>query len=203
MNDPKQPSLSAGAATATARPRSGRHGPKIKGQGKSRNKRPPRSVSGPQVGPGRPTRFSEPQLADALRRAAGVHCEACRILQKLYGRTVTVATMGRLVNSSRILQEYVHRIQSVRLDYLEYRLWLRIEAGDRTAEQFYLRYQGASRGWSQTRVRQGDPSKPLKSADSIANTAMPKADLRALAAAIRAAQAEELGVDAGGKLNER
>jgi hypothetical protein len=126
-----------------------------------RNKYPPHRQGSPMP-PHRRTKFTVEQLADALRIAGGIHAEACRVLLRAYGHTVTVTTMGRLVSSSLHLQAVKKRVEEVRLDYVESALWRRIEAGDTKAQDLYLRLKGSSRGYIANVKHYGDPTAPIQ-----------------------------------------
>jgi hypothetical protein len=114
---------------------------------KHKNVHPPRRADDPRK-PGGRTKFTEEQLAAALRLSCGIHAEACRILLSAYGRTVAVSTFGRLVASSPRLQSAKNQAIELMLDYAELALFRKIEAGETDSIIFFLRFKGAGRGYT-------------------------------------------------------
>ena len=151
------------------------------------NKNPPRQAGDPMP-THRPSKFTEHQLAEALRAARGVNSEACRVLMRHHGTSVTVPTMGRLVAASPHLQAVKASIENIRLDYVETALWHRIEAGDPQAIHFFLRTKGASRGYGNTVKHQGDAAAPIHTIAKFDFKGMPLEELRTLQATLSAAR---------------
>ena len=151
------------------------------------NKNPARRTGDPMP-PHRPTKFTQEQLAEALRMARGIHSEACRLLQHHHGYSVTVATMGRLIAASPYLRSVKASIQDIRLDYVETALWHRIEAGDPQAIHFYLRTQGATRGYGNTVKHSGDAAAPIQTVTTFDFKGMPLDELRILHASLSSAR---------------
>jgi hypothetical protein len=112
--------------------------------------------------PHRRTKFTLEQIAHALRIAGGLNGEACRVLLRAYGHTVTVTTMGRLIASSQQLQAVKKRVEQVRLDFVESALWCRIEAGDIKAQELFLRLKGSSRGYIANVKHAGEGAAPIQ-----------------------------------------
>lgn len=139
------------------------------GQRRDANKYPPRRADDHSVRPGRRTRFTEEQLAHALRHGAGFHSGACTILQAAYGHTVSVNTMGRLIASSPRLQAVKAQITRLVLDYAELALLRKIEAVDNNSIHFYLRFKGASRGYAQSHRHAGDTKCALIKTETTLN----------------------------------
>jgi hypothetical protein len=152
-----------------------------------RNKHPPHRDGSPMP-PHRRTKFTLEQLADALRIAGGIHAEACRVLLRAYGHTVTVTSMGRLVASSPHLQAVKKRTELVRLDYVESALWRRIESGDIKAQELFLRLKGSSRGYIANVKHSGDPDAPIQTVTTYDFKGMDIATLRDLQSILQSAR---------------
>jgi hypothetical protein len=148
----------------------------------------------------RRTKFTEEQLGDALRTAGGIHAEACRVLLRAYGYTVTINTMGRLVAASPHLQAVKKKVDSVRLDYVESALWRRIESGDTKAQDLYLRLKGSSRGYIANVKHSGDPDAPIQTVATYDFKGMDIATLRDLQSTLQSAR--ERAAEAAAKNDE-
>lgn len=169
-------------------------GPSIRNPSMANNS-PPRHA-GAQPPAHRPSRFTEEQLGEALRRSGGIHAEACRILHETFGRSVTTSQMGRIVAASPRLRALKVNIEDARLDYAESQLWRKIEAGDLQALLFYLKTKGAKRGYVSTIKHQGDPAKPIVATFDFKG--VPRDQLRMVHATMSAAAARA----AAGRISE-
>ena len=139
-----------------------------KAKGKSRAK--PEGERMPRFIPksaGRPSKFTEQQLAGALRQGHGILTDACRILQHHYGRTLHPYTLSKAIKRSERLQAVRREIDAVMLDYVVAAHWKKIEAGDLGAIHFYLRYKGADRGYTNNVQVSGDAENPIQSVQTI------------------------------------
>lgn len=146
---------------------------------------------------GRRSTFTEVQIADAIRAGAGIFAETCRALKAAHGRGISVSTLGRIVNSSENLQKVLREVTEARLDYCESQLWRKIEAGDNSSLQFYLRCKGASRGWQPTLKHSGDRENPIRNVVQFDFQNMSIDDLRQLQTTLAAARVSSPVADEG------
>ncbi len=169
---------------------------RVSGVVKTPNVHPPRrGGEPPRPGAGGRTRFTEQQLSVALRQSGGINSEACRILQRNYGYTVSVNTMGRLIASSPNLQAAKEQAGDLVLDYAEMALIKKIEAGDDKSIHFLLRFKGAARGYSQSHKHSGDKKgAPIKTETTFNFDSVPIDKLRDLYDTLT--KAREAAVDA-------
>jgi hypothetical protein len=101
----------------------------------------------PLVGMGRPPKFTEQQLADALAHGGGSLSEACRFLQHRWGRAYNPRSLSDSIKKSPRLAAVRAEAEEIMLDFAEAALLRLMEAGNVQAIHFYLRTKGASRGY--------------------------------------------------------
>ena len=166
-------------------------------KGKSRAKpeaeRKPRFIP---KSPGRTSKFTEGQLAGALRQGHGIITDACRILQHLYGHTLHPYSLSRAIKRSETLRSVREDIDAVMLDYVEAAHRKKIEAGELGAIHLYLRYKGVDRGYTNKVQVSGDAENRLHSVQTINLDGINLDDLRLIysildQACVRTAVGEE------------
>lgn len=97
---------------------------------------------------GRPAAFTDKQIIAALKAAGGLQAEACRVLYREYGRTITRSAMSSLIARRPNLQKALAEIEEATLDFAEAQLMAQLEAGMPSAIAFYLKTKGRHRGYT-------------------------------------------------------
>jgi hypothetical protein len=108
---------------------------------------PADSTATARVGMGRPSKFTEQQLADALAHGGGSLSEACRFLQHRWGRAYNPRSLSDSIKKSPRLAAVRAEAEEIMLDFAEAALLRLMEAGNVQAIHFYLRTKGGSRGY--------------------------------------------------------
>jgi hypothetical protein len=122
-------------------------------------KAPPRTGRVKRTGKtGRPagsTKFTLAQIERALIAAGGIYADACRELNRLYGRPCSRSAMTRYIDASPRLQEVLEAVDEAKLDYCESLNWKKIEGGDVRCLHYYMTHKGHARGWGKQRHEVG------------------------------------------------
>lgn len=93
-------------------------------------------------------RFSDEQVADALRNTGGVYSDAARWLQGVYKRKCSRVSVCRYVAESPYLQHVMKQVDEAKGDYCERRLWAHIEAGSERSLHFFMATKMKDRGYA-------------------------------------------------------
>ena len=104
----------------------------------------------------RQQRFSDDQVAEALRSAAGVRSAAASLLK------CSPSTVKRYVDRSETLARIESEIVEQIIDLAESRLVDAINDGNLTAIMFYLRTKGKHRGYSERHQVEGKDGGPVE-----------------------------------------
>jgi hypothetical protein len=97
------------------------------------------------------TPWTNQQVAEALRASHGVYGDAAKYLTRKYGRKCRRGLISERVNRHPALKKLVDRIRASATDYVEKRMWNRIEQGDPRMIAFYLNTFGKDRGYGAKR----------------------------------------------------
>ena len=93
--------------------------------------------------------FTELQIAEAIRKTAGVIAAAARVLEATHGRSCTREQLrGRVARSAR-LQALLHQVLEQNIDLAEGQLLKAINNSEGWAVQFMLKTKGKGRGWTE------------------------------------------------------
>lgn len=95
----------------------------------------------------RTTPWTDEQMAEALRASHGVYADAARYLTRKYGRKCHRGTVSQRIEARPELKKLVQRIRESALDFVEKRMWNRIESGDPRMIAYYLNTFGQDRGY--------------------------------------------------------
>ena len=95
---------------------------------------------------GRPPKYTESQIIEALRQSGGILAAACRLLGCARN------TLRRYIRESPALQSAVAEINEQTLDLAEGQLLSKISEGHMTAIIFYLKTKGKHRGYVERAV---------------------------------------------------
>jgi hypothetical protein len=95
-------------------------------------------------------RFTEDQVAEALKAAGGIFSNTARYLADKYRRPCSRPAVHNYVKNSARLQRLMGEIDEARGDFAEDLLWKHIEAGSERSLHFYmatkLKHRGYARG---------------------------------------------------------
>lgn len=142
---------------------------KGKAAGSGRIGRPPGTTS---------PRFSEAQVAAALKATGGIFAHAAAWLQRSFGKPCSRPAISNYVKSSKRLQGLIEQINEVHLDDGEARLKSFIENGSERSLHFFLATKGKHRGYTRRVEATGKDGAPLAPPPDLKN--IPTDKLRAL-----------------------
>jgi hypothetical protein len=97
---------------------------------------------------GRRKSYTDAQIVEALRRAAGVQVVAAELLFRAHGRPCSRQQISHRILHSPGLQKALTDIRDQNIDLAESRLLEKIRGGNINAIVFYLSTQGKERGYS-------------------------------------------------------
>lgn len=92
-------------------------------------------------------RFTDDEIANALRVSHGVFLHAAKYLSRKTGRRATRNMIHTRVRGSEALQTIINRIRDNCVDFVEKKMWNKIEEGDPRMIAFYLQTFGHERGY--------------------------------------------------------
>jgi hypothetical protein len=107
----------------------------------------PNPKGGPKEHLARANRFTDDEIAQAIRISHGVFADAAKYLTRKTGRRATRDMVSKRIAKTESLSRLVRRIRENCLDYVEKRMWGRIEADDPRMIAYYLNTFGQERGY--------------------------------------------------------
>jgi hypothetical protein len=110
--------------------------------------------------------FQVHQVAEALRRSAGVVSAAAQLLQQATGRGCQPQTVRTYLKRHPELAEEIQEAVEVNLDLAETKLLAAINNGNDWAVKFYLETKGKHRGYTRRQEIAGVASAPLVVTDA-------------------------------------
>jgi hypothetical protein len=117
----------------------------------------------------RNTPVTNEQIAEALRASHAVYGDAAKYITRKYGRKTRRGLISERVNRYPELKKLVGRIRDSATDYVEKRMWGRIEQGDPRMIAFYLNTFGKDRGYGAKREERVEGEFKIEITGSDAN----------------------------------
>lgn len=103
----------------------------------------------------RSRRFSDTEIAEALRKSHGLVTPAAESLG------ISVQTIYTRLKKSKSVAKAMEQARNATLDRAESKLFDAVEAGDQWAIQFVLKTLGKSRGYTERTEIAGTPEQPI------------------------------------------
>lgn len=110
----------------------------------------PNPKGGPKEGLAN-TPWTNKQIAEGLRASHGVFADTAKYLTRKYARRISRGLIADRVKKHRELSKLCERIRESALDYVEKRMWNRIEMNDPRMIAYYLNTFGKERGYGAKR----------------------------------------------------